>query len=108
MGKANWTAADWTAALEGWPGAEGPERIATVAMEQAVELAIAGGQQPRGPLLRWARRWRHVRPQQTAQQLMADGVARGPALGQELRRLRAEALVNSDHRTTPASVTLQA
>lgn len=90
------TAADWTAALEGWPGAEGPERIATVAMEQAVELAIAGGQEPRGPLLRWARCWRHVKPQQTAQQLMAAGVARGPALGQELRRLRAEVLDNTD------------
>ena len=97
-----WPASDWTAALEGWPGAEGPERIAAVAMEQAVELAIAGGQQPRGPLLRWARRWRHVRPRQTAQDLMAAGVARGPALGQELRRLRAEALDNTDRRAPSA------
>ena len=107
MGKANWTAADWTAALEGWPGADGPERIAAVAMEQAVELAIACGQQPRGPLLRWARRWRHVRPHQTAQDLMAAGVARGPALGQELRRLRAEALDNSGSSRTIGSVLLR-
>ncbi len=88
----NWSAGRWTAALEGWPGAIGPQRVSGVAMEQAVALALACGLQPRRPLLRWHLRWRHLQPRQTAQQLLAAGMSRGPGLGQRLRGLRVEAI----------------
>ena len=88
----NWSAVQWTAALEGWPGAVGPQRVAGVAMEEAVALVLACGLQPRRPLLRWRHRWRRLRPRQTARQLLAAGVPHGPALGQRLRALRAEAI----------------
>ena len=98
-----WTAVDWTAALEGWPGAGGPRRIPAVAMEQAVELAVASGQQPRRPLLQWSRRWRHVQSTRTARQLITAGIARGPALGEELRFLRAQAIKSCDQKPRQTS-----
>jgi len=58
----------------------------------AVALALACGLGPRRPLLRWLLRWRHLGPVRTAQDLIAAGVPRGPALGEELRRSRAERL----------------
>ena len=76
----------------GWSGAVGPQRVSGVAMEQAVALALACGLQPRRPLLRWCLRWRHLQPRQTAQQLLAAGVPRGPELGQRLRVLRIETI----------------
>ncbi|MYF19843.1 MAG: hypothetical protein F4226_05085 [Synechococcus sp. SB0678_bin_12] len=88
----NWSAGQWTAALEGWPGASGPRRVSGVAMEQAVAMALACGLQPRRPLLRWRLRWRQLQPRQTAQQLLAAGVPRGPELGRRLRALRMEAI----------------
>lgn len=88
----NWSAGEWTAALEGWPGAVGPQRVSGVDMGQAVVLALACGFQPRRPLLRWCLRWRHLQPRQTAQQLLAAGIPRGPELGQRLRMLRLEAI----------------
>jgi poly(A) polymerase len=71
----------WCALLEG-PGLS-PE---------AVALALACGQHPRGPLLRWWLRWRHVKAPITAAALMAAGVPPGPALGERLRQARAEQL----------------
>jgi len=88
----NWSAGQWTAALEGWPGAAGPRRVSGAAMEQAVAMALACGVQPRRPLLRWCLRWRQLQPRQTAQQLLAAGVPRGPELGRQLRALRLEAI----------------
>ena len=88
----NWSPGQWTAALEGWPGAAGPQRVSGVAMEQAVAMALAWGLQPRRPLLRWRLRWRHLQPRQSAGQLLAAGVPRGPELGQRLRALRIEAI----------------
>lgn len=61
-------------------------------MEQAVAMALACGLRPRRPLLRWHLRWRHLQPRQTAQQLLAAGMSRGPELGQRLRGLRIEAI----------------
>ncbi len=58
----------------------------------AVALALACGLGPRRPLLRWLLRWRHLGPERTAQELIASGVLPGPALGEELRRSRAERL----------------
>ena len=40
------------------------------------------------PLLRWWGRWRHLQAAVTAKDLMARGWKPGPALGEELRRLR--------------------
>lgn len=88
----NWSIGQWTAALEGWPGAAGPQRVSGVAMEQAVAMALACGLQPRRPLLRWCLRWRHLQPRQSARQLLAAGVPRGPELGRQLRALRIEAI----------------
>jgi len=90
--KHSWSASQWTAALEGWPGAPGPQRVPGVAMEKAVAMALVCGAQPRQPLLRWCLRWRHSQPQQTAQQLIAGGVSPGPELGQRLRSLRAQSI----------------
>lgn len=58
----------------------------------AVALALACGLGPRRPLLRWLLRWRHLGPERTAQDLIASGVPPGPALGEGLRRSRAERL----------------
>lgn len=68
-------------------------------MEQAVTMALAWGLQPRRPLLRWRLRWRHLQPRQSARQLLAAGVPRGPELGQRLRALRIEAIEAVEQRT---------
>lgn len=60
--------------------------------EKAVRLALLCGDQPRSPLLRWWSQWRHVGAGKTAQQLIGEGLPAGPALGEELRMLRAEQL----------------
>ena len=88
----NRTAGQWTAALEGWPGTAGPRRVSGVAMAQAVAMALACGLQPRRPLLRWHLRWRQVQPHQSAGQLLAAGVTRGPELGRRFRALRIAAI----------------
>jgi poly(A) polymerase len=67
----------WCALLES-PG-HGPE---------AVGLALAMGDGPRRPLLRWLLRWRSLRAPRTAAQLLAEGWRPGPELGAELQRLR--------------------
>ena len=59
---------------------------------EAVALAIACGAGPRRPLLRWWLRWRHVRSERRAADLLAEGLQPGPALGERLRALRAERL----------------
>lgn len=58
----------------------------------AVALALACGLGPRRPLLRWLVRWRHLGPERTAQDLIASGLLPGAALGEALRRSRAERL----------------
>ena len=69
---------DWCALLEA-PG-HSPD---------AVALAVAVGDGPRRPLLRWLLRWRQLRSPVRAQQLIEQGIPPGPALGAELDRLRA-------------------
>jgi poly(A) polymerase len=71
------TVMEWCALLEA-PG-HGPE---------AVALALAAGDGPRRPLLRWWLRWRQLRSPLSAQELIDRGLRPGPALGAELRRLR--------------------
>ena len=95
----NWSAGQWTAALERWPGAAGPRRMSGVAMEEAVAMALVCGLQPRRPLLRWCFRWRHLQPRQSARQLLAAGVPRGSELGRQLRALRVEAIEAVEQRT---------
>lgn len=73
--------AGWCALLEG-PG-HSPE---------AVALAVAAGDGPRRPLLRWLLRWRQLRAPVEARQLLEAGWSAGPALGAELRRQRMERL----------------
>ena len=75
----SWPASRWCHLLEAAGGS--PE---------AVALALAAGCRPRRPLLRWLLRWRHLRAEQGARQLIAAGLAAGPLLGQRLRQLRAE------------------
>ena len=72
---------DWCMLLEGH--GHGPD---------AVALALVAGTGPRRPLLRWWLRWRRLRSPQPAQQLIAQGLQPGPALGAELHRLRAQRL----------------
>ena len=60
---------------------------------EAVALALASGLGPRRPLLRWWLRWRHLRGERSAADLMErEGLRPGPELGERLRQLRAERL----------------
>ena len=59
---------------------------------EAVLLALVNGIGPRRPLLRWCCQWRHIRAPKSPQVLMMEGFSPGPALGYELKRLRAELL----------------
>ena len=74
----------WTAALEtqGWM----PETVAFMVCSQPPQWK---------PLLRWWGRWRHLKSPRSARDLIADGWSSGPALGNELQRLRLEALKRS-------------
>ena len=76
-----WDAGRWCALLEA-PGR-------TPAM---VALALAAGDGPRRPLLRWWLRWRQLPSPLSAAELIAAGTPPGPALGERLRQLRAERL----------------
>ena len=78
-----WSAVDWTQALErqGWA----PEAVAHAVCVLAQKSADSS---PWKPLLRWWGRWRHLQAAVTAKDLMARGWKPGPALGNELRRLR--------------------
>ncbi|MFM7313996.1 MAG: CCA tRNA nucleotidyltransferase, partial [Cyanobium sp.] len=78
----DWGAAGWTSLLEE-PG-HGAE---------AVALALAAGVGPRRPLLRWWLRWRHLGPTLTAAELLAQGLAPGPQLGERLQQSRRERLL---------------
>jgi poly(A) polymerase len=59
---------------------------------EAVALALASGDGPRRPLLRWLLRWRHVKAPISAAELIAAGLAPGPALGARLQMERAALL----------------
>ena len=76
-----WSAARWTEALETRPWS---------AEVVALEAALMGPCWR--PLLRWWGRWRHVKPLQTASDLMATGLRPGPQLGEALRRSRLQRL----------------
>jgi poly(A) polymerase len=76
-----WRVEQWCALLEA-PGCSA----------EAVALALACGTGPRRPLLRWWLRWRHLKSDQTAADLLAAGMRQGPELGQRLRALRAARL----------------
>jgi poly(A) polymerase len=76
-----WSAAQWSERLEAerWPA-------------EVVALQVALNHPCWRPLLRWWGRWRHVMPSQSASELMAAGIAAGPALGEALRRSRLQRL----------------
>ena len=78
-----WSAADWTQALERQGLA--PEAVAHSVCLLAHQAADGAHWKP---LLRWWGRWRHLQAAVTAKDLMARGWKPGPALGEELRRLR--------------------
>ena len=84
-----WSAADWTQALERQGCA--PEAVAhavCVLAQKAADGALWK------PLLRWWGRWRYLQAGVTAKDLLAVGWKPGPALGEELRRLRWQRLKN--------------
>ena len=74
----------WTEALEsqGWM----PETVAYMVCLQPRQWK---------PLLRWWGRWRHLKSPRSARDLIAEGWSSGPGLGEELQRLRLEALKRS-------------
>lgn len=82
-----WTSAQWTEWIE---RQSDPEHV--------VPLALACGSPLRGPLLRWWLRWRHVQPAETARDLLAAGLKPGPAVGERLRQLRSERLLELEQR----------
>ena len=82
-----WTPVQWTAWIE-----------RQIDPEHVVPIALACGDQPRRPLLRWWLLWRGIQPAVTARDLLAEGMAPGPALGERLRQLRAERLLQLEKR----------
>jgi poly(A) polymerase len=54
----------------------------------AIAIAICLGNPLWRPLLRWWGRWRLIKAETTAEELIKKGWEQGPALGQELKRLR--------------------
>ena len=78
-----WSAADWTQAIE---------RLGLVPDAVAHTVCLLAQPPADGahwkPLLRWWGRWRHMRAAVSAKDLIAAGWKPGPALGEELRRLR--------------------
>ncbi len=78
-------AAAWTIALES--GHWEPEAVLLVAV-----LEGSRGCGAWKPLLRWWGRWRHCRSERTAKQLLEEGWLPGPGLGEELKRLRLQAI----------------
>ena len=79
-----WKASDWTFALE--------ERGAKT--EPVVVLMLLGPnkQNHARPLLRWLMRWRLIKSPVSAKELINQGLSAGPALGNRLKELRAEAI----------------
>ena len=80
-----WKASDWTVALE--------ERGAKA--EPLTALMLLGPnhhQHHTRPLLRWLLRWRLIESPISAKELINQGLSAGPALGQRLKELRAEAI----------------
>ena len=82
-----WSAADWSQALERQGLA--PEVVAHAVCVLASQTAAVALWKP---LLRWWGRWRHLQAAVTSKDLMAGGWQPGPALGEELRRLRFQRL----------------
>ncbi len=84
-----WPPSRWCALLEA-PG------LSAEAVALALAAGLAGGQglgrALRRPLWRWWGRWRHLRAELSAGDLLAAGMVAGPALGERLRQLRAERL----------------
>ena len=77
-----WGALEWTRRLEQnrWPA-------------EVVALAVVDNLPCWRPLLRWWGRWRHVSASESATDLIAQGIAPGPLLGEALRRSRDQALM---------------
>ncbi len=85
-----WSAATWSDALES--RTVDPEVVAHAA---CVLAHSSCGSALWRPLLRWWGRWRHLQGPFTARELIVQGWKPGPELGQELRRLRLEQLLQA-------------
>ena len=79
-----WKPSQWSEALESRGAASQPLLV-------LLQLR-PGGCRWRAPLLRWLWRWRLISSPVNAHELLATGWSSGPALGEELRRRRAEAI----------------
>ena len=80
-----WSAADWTQALEGRASRLKPLPAVVYWLRKELLSLLRA-------LLRWWGRWRHLQAAVTAKDLIAGGWLPGPALGEELRRLRFQRL----------------
>ena len=91
---------DWVLSTE-VPGEHASPDVWTAALEsqawmpETVALMVCLQPQQWKPLLRWWGRWRHRKSPRSARDLIADGWSSGPGLGEELQRLRLEALKRS-------------
>ena len=85
-----WSAASWSDALES-------RSVAPEVVAHAVCLLVQRRRVDSlwKPLLRWWGRWRHLQAPVSANALIAQGWQPGPELGQELRRLRRERLMQA-------------
>ncbi len=87
---ANWDAQRWC------------EEIESASWDPtAIAIAICLGNPLWRPLLRWWGRWRLIKAEITAEELIKKGWEQGPALGQELKRLRMVEL-KKHKRTNPS------
>ena len=85
-----WSAARWCDELESRSVAPDVVAHAACLLAQCQRSSV-----PWKPLLRWWGRWRHQQAPVSARELMAQGWQPGPELGQELRRLRRERLMQA-------------
>ena len=88
-GLAGWAPSRWCALLEA-PGLSADAVALALAAAQGQGSGL--GRALRRPLWRWWARWRHLRAEQGASDLLAAGMVPGPALGERLRQLRSERL----------------
>ena len=76
-----------------WPPSKWVEEIEQANWNtQAIEIAICNAYPMWRKLLKWLHKWRLVKSPISAKELIEKGWEPGPALGQELRKLRARAL----------------
>ncbi len=90
---------DFLQKVQNWGALEWSEEIESSHWQpEAIALTICTGSPVWKELLRWWGRWRLIRSNQTAKDLIKNGWKEGPELGQELKRLRNIEIKKSEYK----------